>query len=51
MREPKTIKAMNNTIKDISIADKLLQDNEIWLEGEVTISAVNEIISLLRNIF
>ena len=48
MNAPRIIYESRYGTKDMSISDILLQDNEIWLEGEVTMSAVNEVISLLH---
>lgn len=48
MNTPKIINETRYGTKDMSISDILLQNNEIWLEGEVTMSAVNEVISLLH---
>lgn len=48
MNAPRIISETRYGTKDMSIADALLQNNEIWLEGEVTMSAVNEVISLLH---
>lgn len=48
MKEPKIIAETHDGITKISIADKLLQENEIWVEGEITVPVVNEIISLLH---
>ena len=48
MNTPKIISETRYGTKDMSIADVLLQDNEIWIEGEITIPLVNEIISLLH---
>lgn len=48
MKEPKIITETNSGVTKISIADKLLQENEIWVEGEITVSIVNEVISLLH---
>ena len=48
MNAPRIISETRYGTKDMSIADVLLQNNEIWLEGEVTMSAVNEVISLLH---
>lgn len=48
MKEPRIIAKEEGVVENMSIADKLLKDNEIWLEGEVTISQVNKIISLLH---
>ena len=44
MREPNIIEGVGH----VRIADKLLQNNEIWLEGEVTTSEVDKVISLLH---
>ena len=48
MNAPRIISETRYGTKDMSIADVLLQDNEIWIEGEITIPLVNEIISLLH---
>ncbi len=48
MKEPRISEKRNNMIENMSIADKLLEDNEIWIEGEITVSQVNRIISLLH---
>ena len=48
MNAPRIIHETRYGTKDMSISDVLLQNNEIWLEGEVTMSAVNEVISLLH---
>lgn len=48
MNEPRIIHETRYGTKDMSIADALLRNNEIWLEGEITIPLVNEIISLLH---
>uniref|UniRef100_UPI0040568C79 ClpP family protease n=1 Tax=Acetatifactor sp. TaxID=1872090 RepID=UPI0040568C79 len=48
MKEPSIVTENHNGTNTMSIADKLLQDNEIWLEGEITISAVDTVISLLH---
>ncbi len=48
MEEPRIITETHTYGTRMSIADSLLQHNEIWLEGEVTVEAVNEIISLLH---
>ena len=48
MNAPRIISETRYGTKDMSITDVLLQNNEIWLEGEVTMSAVNEVISLLH---
>lgn len=48
MKEPKIITETHDGTTKISIADKLLEENEIWVEGEITVPIVNEIISLLH---
>ena len=44
MREPSFVEGASH----MRISDKLLQNNEIWLEGEVTTSEVDKVISLLH---
>ena len=48
MNAPRIISETRYGTRDMSISDVLLQDNEIWIEGEITIPLVNEIISLLH---
>ena len=48
MNAPRIISETRYGTKDMSISDVLLQNNEIWIEGEITIPLVNEIISLLH---
>lgn len=48
MNTPRIISETRYGTRDMSISDVLLQDNEIWIEGEITIPLVNEIISLLH---
>lgn len=48
MKEPRIIGRTPTGMEDMSITDKLLQNNELWLEGEITVSQVNRIISLLH---
>ena len=48
MNTPRIINETRYGTKDMSISDVLLQNNEIWIEGEITIPLVNEIISLLH---